>query len=108
MSRTFVVVFLAFAAFAALYLSSCSEPTPGEVGGQITRNGQPFGGTVNVLNANGDIVSAEQSIAGVYFVRNIPPGIYTVQVVDAQGNVLATEENVEVEADGSTNLNFDF
>lgn len=106
MSRTILVVFLAIAVFAALALTSCSEPEPGEVGGAVSRNGQPFGAAINILGPNGDIIATDQSIDGVYYVRNVPPGTYTIQCVTRDGEVLATDE-VTIEPGGSTNHNFD-
>ena len=107
MSRTVFVLLAALFAFTALYVSSCTEPPPGEVIGRVTKGGTTMGVDIKVVNADGEVVAIGQTVDGVYSIGNIRPGTYTVQCIDREGTLLG-EEEVVIEPDGSTNRDFTF
>ena len=104
MAKRFVSALLLLSVFLMVLAISCSEPPPGEVNGKVTKDGQNIGATMKAVQ-NGKTIGEDQSIGGVYYIRNLPPGDYTIQCCSSDGTVLK-EQPATVEPEGSTIINF--
>lgn len=102
--RAFIFVSIVLA--AALLLTGCEDPPPGEVTGMVTVDGRTMGVMVKAVNNKGEVVAQDQSLGGVFSLKGLKPGRYTIEFYN--GDKLIGSEEIDVEPDGSHPLHVNY
>jgi hypothetical protein len=102
------LVAVALAAYLMASLVSCTDAEPGEIGLNVSNNGQVQSCNILVFNEKGAQIQQEHTDQnGVAFVKKLPPGTYTLKFSGHDNVMYPAVRTVEVEAGGSAYLKVD-
>jgi hypothetical protein len=92
----------------ALAVAGCEDPAPGEIGLNLTVNGQATAANVLVFNDKGKQIQMEHSDQyGVCYIHKLLPGTYTLKFSAVGDTMYPAVRTVKVVSDGSEFLKVD-